>query len=355
MAKRKKPAADPLGEALEQAVIADPDDLAAHMAYADWLSEQSDDRLRARGEFIQVQLALEGNIKSAAAKPLRQREQGLLEKHRDDWLGPLAWMFPTSEEPRQFVRFARGWIDGIRINQLNVRQARSLAKARELRLLRSLVILGCEMEFLHVEHSTQRGEIAPDDTSVFPALSALAANARNLDNVQVFGLGDCEGDRLFCTYPDPDHVPDILAAMPKLRELHLNVRDLNQYHLLDPPVVLGLHTLRLERARLRNDGARELGRRTWPNLRVLQIWNGQVGNAGAKALGKNQSLRELELLDVSFNYLTEIGITALKSLGVPVVAEYQMRPQDDFDNEYIDDGWGGIYDDDIDEFDEIVE
>src|SRR5262245_32071776 len=43
------------GKALENAIFANPDDLGAHAAYADWLIEQGD----SRGEFIQVQLALE--------------------------------------------------------------------------------------------------------------------------------------------------------------------------------------------------------------------------------------------------------------------------------------------------------
>src|SRR2546425_1209332 len=45
----------PLRRSLEDALAEDPDDLATHMAYADHLVELGDPR----GEFIQVQLALE--------------------------------------------------------------------------------------------------------------------------------------------------------------------------------------------------------------------------------------------------------------------------------------------------------
>ena len=51
---------DATGQALQAAVVEGPDDLAAHMALADWLSEQADPRLQARGELIRTQLALEG-------------------------------------------------------------------------------------------------------------------------------------------------------------------------------------------------------------------------------------------------------------------------------------------------------
>src|SRR5579872_2767624 len=59
-------------EALETALVADPNDLANHMAYADWLAEQGDPR----GEFIQIQLALEDPNKSPKErKPLLKREK----------------------------------------------------------------------------------------------------------------------------------------------------------------------------------------------------------------------------------------------------------------------------------------
>src|SRR4051794_40635856 len=70
------PAAAPqpasLGEALEAELAANPDDLATHMAYADYLQEQGDPR----GEFIRVQLALEDPAKPPAERTkLQQQEQ----------------------------------------------------------------------------------------------------------------------------------------------------------------------------------------------------------------------------------------------------------------------------------------
>jgi uncharacterized protein (TIGR02996 family) len=51
--------ADATGAALEAALFADPDDLGAHRAYADYLSEQAEPSLRDRGEFISLGLVLE--------------------------------------------------------------------------------------------------------------------------------------------------------------------------------------------------------------------------------------------------------------------------------------------------------
>src|SRR5262249_33957298 len=79
-----KTATSPPGASLEAALIENPDDLANHMAYADYLTEQGDPR----GELIQVQLALEDASRSAAErKKLHQREEELLVRHGRQWLG----------------------------------------------------------------------------------------------------------------------------------------------------------------------------------------------------------------------------------------------------------------------------
>src|SRR5947209_6035053 len=85
-----EPRASSLREALEQALVAHPDDLASHMAYADWLGEQEDPALRDRGEFIRVQLALEDESRPAAErKKLQRQEQKLLDARAREWLGDL--------------------------------------------------------------------------------------------------------------------------------------------------------------------------------------------------------------------------------------------------------------------------
>src|SRR5436190_1254994 len=73
------PPLDATGRALEDALAADPDELAAHMAYADWLSEQADAALQARGELVRVQLELEGTAPGDGRRgELRLRELELL-------------------------------------------------------------------------------------------------------------------------------------------------------------------------------------------------------------------------------------------------------------------------------------
>ena len=69
------------------ALVENPDDLATHRAYADYLQEQGDPR----GEFIQVQLALEEPERTTKERQeLERRERELLEEHGREWLGGLA-------------------------------------------------------------------------------------------------------------------------------------------------------------------------------------------------------------------------------------------------------------------------
>ncbi len=81
------PSAGSMREALEAAIVANLDDLASHMAYADWLHDQGDPR----GDFIQAQLALgDPNRSAKERKELEKTETTLRETHQRQWLGSLA-------------------------------------------------------------------------------------------------------------------------------------------------------------------------------------------------------------------------------------------------------------------------
>jgi uncharacterized protein (TIGR02996 family) len=74
-------------QAFERAILEDADDPANYAAYADWLFEQGDPR----GEFMQVQLALEDERRPRSERAgLREREAALLAAHQSEWLRPLA-------------------------------------------------------------------------------------------------------------------------------------------------------------------------------------------------------------------------------------------------------------------------
>src|SRR5262249_2071149 len=77
----------PLQKALEDALIANPGDLASHMAYADYLIEPEDPR----GQLIQIQLELESLLRTSTRQAdLRKRALRLVNEHGRAWLGELA-------------------------------------------------------------------------------------------------------------------------------------------------------------------------------------------------------------------------------------------------------------------------
>ena len=93
--------ADATRAALEAALLDNPDDLVTRMAYADHLHEQGDPR----GEFIQVQLALEEPGRSAdERRTLRAREKALLKAHDElnrspDQPAAAAWPGGSATHP----------------------------------------------------------------------------------------------------------------------------------------------------------------------------------------------------------------------------------------------------------------
>lgn len=103
-AKRPKDA----GEALHQAILAEPQDDAPRLIYADWLEENGGPEGQARAEFIRVQMALADMKKrDPRAKELRGREEELWEAHQETWLEKA----PPHLRKRKNVRFHRGFFE----------------------------------------------------------------------------------------------------------------------------------------------------------------------------------------------------------------------------------------------------
>jgi uncharacterized protein (TIGR02996 family) len=387
------PRLDATGQALEQALVDHPDELAAHMAFADWLSEQTDPRLQARSEFIRTQLALEApDLPDNQRRQLRRREKQLLDAHERDWLGwRLAdvlldggddWLHITGLKPDDIRGYARGWLDRLRLPQMGAPTAQALRESPSLRLLRQLSV--------------------SDGVGAVEVLGELA-DSPYLGNVRVLEVVDE-------VVSENEFLCDLVAGLPRLEELHLSAFEFEAGRLFGMKTMGRLRMLHVEEAaeyRLRalaNNSS--LGRLTclelepgWASpyqgayieladvralvrsrhlnsLTQLRIWRTDAGDAGVREIVQSGILSRLAELDLSHgcitdegaaalaaapdyahlrklvlhdNRLTAAGLGALQREGLTLEADHQQQPI--FDGQY---GDAYLYDDMFyEEFDDL--
>jgi uncharacterized protein (TIGR02996 family) len=344
-----------LRTALEEAIVANPDDLAAHMAYADHLNESGDPR----GEFIQTQLALEDpTCTGARRQELQQRERELLAGHQRDWLGQLAPII-LDEKPTEWMRqhnfisrvsWRRGWFEEIYL---------LLANFEELRPLRAcpLARIVSRLDLHHIYYyepgnrdvTLQPGENVPPD-EYFTALCVLldAPFVPHLSWLRIGEAVNFEGDGMYNNRTSAQGLEELLRNTPKLEELHIladgadlaklfqldnltRLRLLLVYHGTEeyPLDILAsnrsfpaLERIRLHPANGSRTGTSFLPRaqvvalcRTQhlPALKHLHIHGSDLGDEGCVDLVASGILRRLETLDLRFGCITDAGARTLAS------------------------------------------
>jgi uncharacterized protein (TIGR02996 family) len=339
-----------LREALEEALAANPDDLASHMAYADWLSEQADKADQARGELVRVQLALEDEKKPAKErKKLQQQEEKLLKAHARDWLGELAphLLAPSNKEgawgePSYSFQFRRGWLDTLEATYFTLEFTRALAHAPEARLLRCLLL----NEDHHEPPETYEaaGDPIPEG-SYGPAPFALLRSPY-LGNLRTLRFGEAvpDDERYFNSRMSGEPVIGLVKAMPRLEELYLlaqtvdtdqlfglrtltRLRVLQVYHmdhyplqrLANNPAFANLthllchpHVMREDEPYLRLPQLRAVVRSTvLTKLTHLRLRQGDWGDKGCDEVVASGALKRLKVLDLRNGRITDAGARVL--------------------------------------------
>jgi uncharacterized protein (TIGR02996 family) len=361
-----KAAPAPLQQSLEEALVESPDDLAAHSAYADYLSEQGDPR----GELIQVQLALEDAGRPAKERTeLQKREAELLKLHAREWLGDLgrflvgAWS--GADKPYHY-QFRRGWLDLVRMLPFPDAVVAAVARSPQARLLRRLEVVydmryhpfdfdeyteGPTKALTGDEKTTQETYEA---MTILPPLLASSY----LTNLRVLKIGFSDtGERIgHSTMVDPfgncdaPQVIELLQKCPRLEELYLNthlsgiyrlfalpalgnLRVLQYYYgshyygsepdavgyslsaLAKNPSLQRLTTLRLHAGR---DATIELDEladvlrsQHLPSLTHLQARMTTFGDEGCRAIIESGALRRLKFLDIGYGNMTDAGARLL--------------------------------------------
>ena len=357
-------------EALEAAIRAHPDDRAAHAALADDLLERGDPR----GEFIQVQLALEDESLSAARrKELKAREKALLRKHEAEWVG--TW--PDRIRARggdsgqvdpsggRTYAFERGLLASVFVGELTVAGARALVGARELSFVRNLFVGGIAYDEEDEEDDEDMWADDADQKADEPAGPPTgpdipAGVTERLGQYPLLRWPQLRYLRRFtwgfpadeeygnwanhrCWMPG-DRVYDFVKQIPDVEELHLfaHIRDANKlaalpmpnlrvfelYHAWSYPLdklaankTLGrlthlhCHPHGLEpddKPYIRLAGLRAVCRSPHlTSLTHLRLRLADFGDRGAAELVSSGMLKRLKVLDLRHGCLTDEGARAL--------------------------------------------
>lgn len=280
---------------MEDALVENPDDLAMHRAYADYLVEHGDPR----GEFIQVQLMLEDlPHRSERRQPLVRRAGELILEHGRAWLGELAPLLLDQEDDvRAPFQFGRGWLEELTVSRLTAEYAEALARAPQIQLLQRLSV---ERVGMHLANPAVRGrQLSPLE---------LLLRSLYLGNVCKLEVSQCDSLR---------------GELPRL---------------LDPFALPRLTHLRL-RGGGEGDGFCEalassgaVGR-----LRTLELRDCGVTDGGARALARSPDLKRLDLLSLDYNHLSAAGLQLLRTTGVNFSAAVHRTPY--HDDDLYDDDW----------------
>ncbi len=349
------------GTVLEAAILGDPTNRAAHAAYADWLTEQGDPR----GEFIQIQLALEDeSLSPDQRKSLKTKETALLKAHTDEWVGgwqkfarnsgpEAGGQVATAESPFGFVR---GILADATFHELSLRCALGFQKSEQTRLVRSLFVGDFAYEEDDEEDDSGLEPIDrealklpedDDDAESYPSQFILARwpHFKNLRKFQLGWTSDEEYDDYcpFTCHTSGDHAYDFVKQMPQLEEAYLfahrvdakklfgmelpNLRVLQLYHSDDYPFAILAknesmknltallchpHAMDDEHAYIRLAGLKAIvNSPNLQNLKHLRLRLTDFGDAGCKEIVKSGILKRLDILDIRSGCVTDAGAKIL--------------------------------------------
>ena len=144
-------------EKIEKNILRNPDDLALHEEYAACLRGQEDPR----AELIDLQIALENQGLAREQRiELETRQRELLDEHGRAWLGELADFIltrgtadhPFELKPGCAIQWWRGWVQGLQLDELNLKISKVLIHSPQMRLLQRLIMtepVNATCDYLH--------------------------------------------------------------------------------------------------------------------------------------------------------------------------------------------------------------
>lgn len=334
------------GEALLQAIYADPSDDAARLIYADWLSENGTEDEQGHAELIRVQTRI---LREGPSPELLKEEKRLLKAHRQQLLAEVPL------ELRNKVAFVGGFlrsvgftgtqlrrhgemmgqqfpIDQVRLTgKLTERMASDAAVYALWARVRALSLDGANVGSLAALHHLLGSALLRDLRAL--DLSGLHLGTRGMQILAGCGcLATVEVLRLDRARMNANAL-DTLAGSPHLkalRALHLRENQLEGDALrviTSAPRFANLTELHLPNNPIGPHGLRYLVAGQLPHLRVLDLSDNPITDAGARALAESPhlaGLAQLRLRGVALK--DETKELLLQRFGERVIFEASTDP-----------------------------
>ena len=328
---------DPREPALEAAIVADPDHDAAYAVYGDWLEHQGDPR----GALIALQLAARGGDPKLDAAAKRH-----LAEHADYFIGSLAALGDAA------IRWSRGFVDKLYVHEASGPIAPALASALAHPSLRFVAHVAVTGDDGGDEAVTVLAKRAPATLRGLRLrfrrthdLAALWPAIPNLRRLTLFGEKLALGDLDLPVLERLDISDDELsyasmhaiahAPWPALERLRIDFG--NGYRTGDASIddvfallartdLPALRRLALMHTRYIRELVLEIcASPLAPQLEHLDLSFNHMTDAHALELARHKDrLPKLQLLDVSSNGLSSIGIDALATLA-PTIRTLHQR------------------------------
>lgn len=331
---------------------ANPDDVAAWSAYADFLTEKGDPR----GEFMRVQLALEDeSLTKAERKRHQAAEAKLLAAHREEWAGEVMY-FPSF---RHEIGYRRGWV--YRINADADHMSRVAADPRflwvrditvgrldrqhDVRLLASAVFtpvlrriqVGNSPEVSYCESCDGITDLIRHSPKLESLILCTTGPAKGVGAVRVPSLRELG---IHCQYEYSKTIAQIarnrsfrrlrtLGFCPRVSdfgEARLTLADLTV--LAESPNLQGLRELRFSLTDAGDAGVDVLIRSgLLGRLEVLDLTYGNVTDSGAAAIALARPAH-LRAVNLTCNAVTPAGVRLLEDAGIAATADHPHAPDD---------------------------
>jgi uncharacterized protein (TIGR02996 family) len=297
-------------ESFLAAISAEPDDDAIRLIYADWLMDQDEPSRADRGEFIrlQVERALLP-LGVPEAEKLQQREELLLQRNWEAWIGPLRklgkwardlWLPSRAFQSKELAHFHRGFI-----NRLSLHASLFLSHATDFLRLTPLVYLRLTGAGAHAA-----------ELAACPALAQI----RQLDFIDYFvDPVDAEGMRMLARSP-------FLGRLKGLNLYGNNLGDAGVTALATADWFPQLIFLNLS-----GNGVSVLGLSALANvpvgeLRQLELGGNHITDEGARVLARSPLLSRLHCLGLEGNQLMVEGCRELRSSPyLPALAQLKLQ------------------------------